>query len=128
MHWDEETCGWRSHRIKSVSAQDAVVSHAGAGADDDRRTNNATSVTIPHDDSDVASETSQPVWVPPAVYADAETPSSSNPTDAQVPANSACDDELVLQNATAGSVTSVDRFAPDDHGTCASKCMLAREH
>ncbi|EED81586.1 predicted protein [Postia placenta Mad-698-R] len=116
VHWDEETCGWRSHRIKSVSAQDAVVSHAGAGADDDRRTNNATSVTIPHDDSDVASETSQPVWVPPAVYADAETPSSSNPTDAQVPANSACDDELVLQNATAGSVTSVDRFAPDDHG------------
>lgn len=62
------------------------------------------------------SGTSQPVWVPPVVYADAQTPSSSNSTDAQVPADSACDDELILQNATAGLGASVHKFAPDDHG------------
>ncbi|KAF9815597.1 hypothetical protein IEO21_04518 [Rhodonia placenta] len=118
---------WRTRRIKSVSAEDAEVSHAGAGADDDRRTNNAISVTIPHDDSDVVSETSQPVWVPPAVYDDAETHSSSKPKVAQVPADSACDDEVVLQNTTAGPETSVETFARDDHGTCASKCMSAGE-
>ncbi|KAF9816737.1 hypothetical protein IEO21_03899 [Rhodonia placenta] len=83
LDWDEETGEWRSHRIERVSAQDAVVTDAGADADNDRR---------------------QPVCVSPAVYADAQTPSSSNSTDAQVPADSACDDGLILQNATAGSV------------------------
>ncbi|EED85494.1 predicted protein [Postia placenta Mad-698-R] len=125
LDWDEETGEWRSHRIERVSAQDAVVTDAGAGADNDRRTKNATTVTIPHDDSDVVSGTSQPVWVPPVVYADAQTPSSSNSTDAQVPADSACDDELILQNATAGLGASVHKFAPDDHGTCTLVHSLA---
>ncbi|EED79244.1 predicted protein [Postia placenta Mad-698-R] len=116
LHQDMETGEWRSHKIERVSAQDAGVTNAGAGADDDRRTKNATTITIPHDDSDVVSGTLQPFWVPSAVYADAQTPSLLNYTDAQVPAELACDDDLVLQNATAGLGASVHKFAPDDHG------------
>ncbi|EED85477.1 predicted protein [Postia placenta Mad-698-R] len=95
LHWDEETKEWRSHKTERVSAQDAVVTNAGSDADND---------------------TSELVWVPPAVYADAQTPSSSISTDVRVPADSACDDELELQNATAGPGTPVDKIAPGDHG------------
>lgn len=104
-----------------------MVIDARADDDDDRRTNNAVTVTIPHVDSDVVSGTSQPVSVPPAAYADAQTPSSSIPTNTRLPAELACDDKHVLQNATAGSVTSVVEFAPDDHGTSASECVSVRE-
>ncbi|EED77968.1 predicted protein [Postia placenta Mad-698-R] len=116
LHQDMETGEWRSHKIERVSAQDAGVTNAGAGADDDRRTDNATTVTIPHDDSDVVSGTSQPVWVPSAVYADAQTPSLLNYTDAQVPAELACNDEFLLQTATVGLGASVDKIVPDDNG------------
>ncbi|KAF9816736.1 hypothetical protein IEO21_03898 [Rhodonia placenta] len=95
LHEDMETGEWRCHKIEKASAQDAVVTDAGA---------------------DVVSGTWQPVWVPPAVYADAQVPSSLDPTDIQVHAESASDDEFVPQNATAGSGMPVDNLAPDDHG------------
>ncbi|KAF9802495.1 hypothetical protein IEO21_09884 [Rhodonia placenta] len=116
LHWDRETKEWRCHKIERISAQDAVVTHTGADADDNRRTNNTTTITIPHDDSDLVPATSQPVWVPPAVYADAKTPFLGISTDARVPADSACDDEFVLPNATASLGPSVDKFAFDDQG------------
>ncbi|EED82059.1 predicted protein [Postia placenta Mad-698-R] len=116
LHQDMETREWRCHKIEKASAQDAVVTDAGAGADDDKRTNNATTVTIPHEDSDMVPAVSQPAWVPPAMYADAETPSSSTPTDARIPVELACDDKFVLHNATAGPGTSLDKFARDDGG------------
>lgn len=39
----------------------------------------------------------QRVWVLSAAYADPQTPSSPSSTDVRVPAQLACDDELVLQ-------------------------------
>lgn len=116
MHWDKVIGDWICDGAGSITAQDAVMTNAGASADDDRRTNNTATVTNPHDASDVVSAISQPVWVPSATYADAQLPSSSKSTDARVPAEPACDDKPVPQNATAGSVESPGDSTPHDHG------------
>lgn len=101
MHWDKEIDDWKCHGAERVAAQDAVLISVGASADDDKRTNNATTGAIRHE---------------AAAYIDVQGPSSSNLMDAPVPAASACDDEPAPHNATAGSGTSADISAPDHHG------------
>ncbi|EED85473.1 predicted protein [Postia placenta Mad-698-R] len=104
LHWDKRIREWRHYGIKKVVAQDAVVPNAEASADDDKDTNNTTTGAPAREAEGAA-------------YADDQRPSSSNLVDAQVSAASACDDEPVPHNATTGSGTSVDMFAPHDHGT-----------
>lgn len=103
LHWDKRIREWRHYGIKKVVAQDAVVPNAEASADDDKDTNNTTTGAPAREAEGAA-------------YADDQRPSSSNLVDAQVSAASACDDEPVPHNATTGSGTSVDMFAPHDHG------------
>ncbi|KAF9807577.1 hypothetical protein IEO21_08137 [Rhodonia placenta] len=126
LHRDKEIVDWARCGVDRVAVQNAVVTDEGTSADGNRLSSNTTTVTVPHDDSDMVSAISQPVWVPPAAYADAQPPFSSRSTDARAPVELTCDDKHVLQKAVASSVTYVDKFAPDDHGTSASKS--AREY
>lgn len=80
-----------------------MVPNADASADDDRRTNNATTGATLHEaEADAYTDTQRP---------------SSNLVYTQVPAASACGDGIASPDATADSGTSADIFAPDDHST-----------
>lgn len=115
LHRDEEKGDWARCGVDRVAAQNSVVANEGTSADGGRRSSNATTGALPHEDTDVVPAVSQPVWVQSAAYADAQMPSWSNLMDARVPAGFACDDGRLPLDATAGSGTYVDRSAPDDH-------------
>lgn len=116
LHRDEEKGDWARCGVDRVAAQNSVVADEGTSADGDRHSSNATAGALSHEDSDVVSAVSQPVWVSSAAYADAQMPSSFNLMDARVPAEFACDDESLPPDATAGLGTSVDVSALDDYG------------
>lgn len=105
MHRDEKVGEWRRYGIERTSAQDAAVPNTGTSADDDKLTSNANTLREAE----------------ATAYAGVPRPVPSNLMDARVPAASACDDEPVPQNATAGSAIDLDIFAPDDRGTSACR-------
>ncbi|EED85435.1 predicted protein [Postia placenta Mad-698-R] len=111
MHWNEKISEQRCYGIERASTQDAAVPNTGTSADDDKLTNNATTLREAEETTDkniLVSEEKE--------YAGVPRPALSNLMDAQVPAASACDNEPVPQNAMAGLAKDLDIFAPDDHG------------
>ncbi|KAF9805970.1 hypothetical protein IEO21_08868 [Rhodonia placenta] len=95
---DEDTSESRHRGTERVAVQDTVVANAGTSAEDDRRTNNATTGAVPHEAATRRSRTFLVEY------------NGCTSTCRMCVRRWKCPSD-----ATAGSVTSVDISAPDDH-------------
>lgn len=111
MHWDVCTKSWKRDGAERGAAQDDVENSEVTGVNNESRTNDAGSRTVPCHDSGTVLAALQGVS---ASSADAQTSSSSLSPNARVVAEVAHDDGIAQQGATTASDIYLVVFAPEE--------------